>query len=92
MFPKPNKDIDNDTSYRSISLLSVIADTGEEYSSLHNSKHTHATWVQNTTPYSDGTTHIKQHRNKGVQPMAPPARTITIALNMSKILVTINTH
>ena len=58
--PKPNKDIDKGTSYRPISLLSVIADTGEEHSSLHNSKHTkhaHATRVQNTTFYSDGTTH-----------------------------------
>ena len=45
-----------------ISLLSVIADTGEEPSSLHNSKHTkhtHATQVQNTTLYRDGTTHTK---------------------------------
>ena len=59
---KPNKDTDNGTSYRPISLLSVIADTGEEPSSLHNNKrtkHTHATWVQNTTLYSDGTTHTK---------------------------------
>ena len=60
--PKPNKDTDKGTSYRPISLLSVIADTGEESSSLHNSKHTkhtHATRVQNTTLYSDGTTHTK---------------------------------
>ena len=57
--PKPNKDTDKDTSYRPISLLSVIADTGEEPSSLHNSKHAHATQVQNTTFYSDGTTHTK---------------------------------
>ena len=60
--PKPNKDTDKGTSYRPISLLSVIADTGEETSSLHNSKHTkhaHATRVQNTTFYSDGTTPIK---------------------------------
>ena len=57
--PKPN--MDKTTSYRPISLLSVIADTGEEPSSLHNCKHTHATQIQNTTLYSDGTTHIKQH-------------------------------
>ena len=60
--PKPNKDTDKGTSYRPISLLSVIADTGKEPSSLHNSKHTkhaHATRVQNTTFYSDGTTHTK---------------------------------
>ena len=70
--PKPNKDTDKGTSYRPISLLSVIADTGEEPSSLHNSKHAHATRVQNTTFYSDGTTHTKQHRSKRVQPNGSP--------------------
>ena len=57
------------TSYRPISILSVIADTGEDPSSLHNSKHarhTHVTRVQKKH-YSDGTTHIKQHSSKGVQ-------------------------
>ena len=52
VLPGFNKDTDKGTSYRPISLLSVIADTGEEPSSLHNSKHTkhaHATRVQNTT-------------------------------------------
>ena len=42
--------------------LSNCKDTGEEPSSLHNikhTKHTHATRVQNTTLYSDGTTHTK---------------------------------
>ena len=43
--------------------LSNCKDTGEEPSSLHNSKHTHATIVQNTPLYSDGTTHIKYHRS-----------------------------
>ena len=59
--PKPNKDIDKGTSYRPISLLSVI---GEEPSSIFNckhTKHTHATRVQTTTIYIDGTTHSKQH-------------------------------
>ena len=68
--PKPNNDRDKVTSYRTISLLSVNTDTGEEPTSLHNSKHTHhthATQVQNATLYSDGTTHFKQHRSKGVQ-------------------------
>ena len=42
--------------------LSNCKDIGEGHYSLHNSKHTkhtHATLVQNTTLYSDGTTHIK---------------------------------
>ena len=57
--PKPNKDTDYGTSYRPIFLLSEIADIGEEPSSLYNSQHTHATQVQNTTLYSDGTIHTK---------------------------------
>ena len=36
------------------------------------SKHAHATRVQNTTFYSDGTTHTKQHRSKRVQPNGSP--------------------
>ena len=73
--PTPNKDTDKGTSYRPISLIIAKKDTGEEPSSLHNSKHTkhaHATRVQNTTFYSDGTTHTKQHRSKRVQPNGSP--------------------
>ena len=51
--PKPNKDTDKGTSYRPlIPPPSNCKDTGEEPSSLHNSKHnkrTNATRVQNTT-------------------------------------------
>ena len=49
--------------------------TTQEPSSLHNrkhTKHTHATRVQNITLYSDGNTHSKQHRSKGVQPNGSP--------------------
>ena len=45
-----------------IPTLGNFKDTGEEPSSLHNSKHTthtHATRIQNTTLYSDDTTHTK---------------------------------
>ena len=70
--PKSNKDTDKGTSYRPISLLSVIAKTLEKsllpYLNSKHTKHTHATRVQNTTLYSDGTTHAKQHRSKRVQP------------------------
>ena len=55
LIPKPSKDIDKGTSYRPTSLLSIITDTGEEPSSLHNCKHTkhiHVTRVQTTTLYS----------------------------------------
>ena len=88
--PKPNKDTNKGTSYRPISLLS------EEPYSVHNSKHTkhaHATRVQNTTFYSDGTTHTLNNTvAKGFNQMAPPARTITVALDMSKAFDTINIH
>ena len=61
--PKPNKDTDKGTSYMPISLLSVIAKTLEKsllrYITAKNTKHTHTTRVQNTTLYSDGTTHTK---------------------------------
>ena len=93
--PKPTIDIDKGTSYRPISFLSVIADTGEEPSSVHNSKHTqhtHATRVQNTTLYSDGITHSKQHRSKGVQPNGSPCANNHVALDMSKAFDTINIH
>ena len=49
--------------------------TGEEPSSLHNrnhTRHTHATPIQNTTLYNDGTTHIKQYRSKLVHPIGSP--------------------
>ena len=75
--------------------LSNCKETGEEHVSLHNCKHTkhiHATRVQNITLYSDGTTHSKQHRSKGVQPNGSPARTITVALDISKFFNTINIH
>ena len=52
----------------------------------------HATQVQNTTLYSDGTTHSKHHSSKWVPPNASPARTITVALDMSKVFDTINIH
>ena len=55
--------------------LSNYKDTGEEHSSIDNSKHTkhtHTTRAQNTILYSDGTTHIKQHHGKGVQPNGSP--------------------
>ena len=55
-------------------------------------EYTHATRVQNTTHYSDGTTHSKQHRSKGVNQIASPARTITVALDMSKAFDPINMH
>ena len=72
--PKPNKDIDKGTSYRPISLITLIAETLEKSiipyitANIPNTP----TRVQTTTLYSDGTTHIKQHRRKGGQPNGCP--------------------
>ena len=60
--PKPNKDTNKGTSYRPISLLPVIAKTLEKSLLPYitaNIPNTHATRVQNTTLYSDGTTDTK---------------------------------
>ena len=93
--PKPNKDIDKGASYRSISILSVIAKTLEKsllpYRTA-NIPNTPRKTGTNTTLYSDGTTHSKQHRKKGYNQMAPSARKITVALDMSKAFDTINIH
>ena len=50
--------------------------------------------VQNTTLHSDNTTHIKLVNTiaKWFNQMAPPARTITVALYMSNAFDTINIH
>ena len=73
--PKPNKDTNKGTSYRPISLLSVIAKTLE----------------MSLLPYiiaNIPNTPMQQ----GYKRMAPPARTITVVLDMSKAFDTINIH
>ena len=90
--PKPNKDIDKGTSYRPISLLSVIAKTLEKSLLPYITANIPNTPTQPTQHYSDGTTHSKQHHSKWVNQMATPARTITVALDMSKAFNTINIH
>ena len=55
--------------------LSNFKDTAEDPPPVYNNKpikHIYATWVQNTTLYSEGTTHSKQHRSKEVQPNDSP--------------------
>ena len=73
--PKPNKDIDNGILYSRIHILLVSATTLEKSLLPYitaNIPNTHATRVQKTTLHSDCTTHIKQHRSKGVQPNGSP--------------------
>ena len=94
--PKPNKDTDKGTSYRPISLLSVIAKT------LEKSLLPYITATIPSTPMQHG--YKTQHSTvtalhtlnntvaKVFNQMAPPAWTITVALDMSKAFDTINIH
>ena len=94
--PEPNKDTDRGTAYRSISLLSVIAKT------LEKSLLTYITANIPDTPMQHG--YKTQHSTvtalhtlnntvaKGFSQIAPPARTITVALDMSKAFDRINIH
>ena len=71
LIPKPNKDTDKGaTSYRPISILSVIAKTLEKSPLPYITANIPNTPTQHgyNTFYSDGTTHSKQHRSKVVQP------------------------
>ena len=94
--PKPNKYLDNGTSYRPISLLSVIAKT------LEKSLHPYITANIPDTPREHGyktqhstVTAIHTLNNtvaKGFRQIASPARRINVALDMSKAFDTINIH
>ena len=92
--PKPNKDIYKGTPYRAISLLSVISNP------LEKSLLPYITANMPNAPTQDG---YKAHHStvtalhtvsntvaKGLNEMAPPARTITVPLNMNKAFDTIN--
>ena len=94
--PKPNKDTDKGTSYRPISLLSVIAKTLQKSllpyitANIPNTPMQHGYKTQHST-----VTALHPLNNtvaKGFNQMAPPARTITVALDMSKAFDTINIH
>ena len=94
--PKPNKDTDMGTLYRPIFLLSVIAKT------LEKSLLPYITANILNTPMQQG--YKTQHSTvtalhtlnntvaKGFNQMAPLARTITVALDMSKAFDTINIY
>ena len=95
--PKPNKDRHRQGHFiqTHITHLSNCKDTGEEPYFLHNRKHTNhtqATRIQNTTLYSDGATHSKNTVQRGSTKWLLHARTITVALDMSKAFDTINMH
>ena len=94
--PKPNKDTDKGTSYRPISLLSVIAKTLEKSllpyitANIPNTPMQHGYKTQHSTVTALHT--LNNTVKKGFYQMAPPARTITVALDMSKAFDTINIH
>ena len=93
---KPNKDTDKGTSYRPISLLSVIAKTLEKSllpyitANIPNTPMQHGDKTQHSTVTALHT--LNNTVAKGFNQMAPPARTITVALDMSKAFDTINIH
>ena len=94
--PKPNKDTDKATSYRPISLLSVIAKTLEKSllpyitANIPNTPMQHGYKAQHSTVTALHT--LNNTVAKGFNQMAPPARTITVALDMSNAFDTINIH
>ena len=94
--PKPNKAIDNGTSYRPLSILSVIAKTPEKSILLYitaniaNTPTQHGYETQHSTVTALHTVHNTVA--KGFNQMAPPARTIIVALDMSQAFDAINIH
>ena len=94
--PKPNKDTDKGTSYRLISHLSVIAKTLEKSllpyitANIPNTPMQHGYKTQHYTVTALHT--LNNTVAKGFNQMAPPARTITVALDRSKAFDTINIH
>ena len=83
---KINKDTDKGISYRSISLLSVIAKT------LEKSVLPYITGNTGTKTLYTTVTALNNTVVKGFNQMAPPERTIIITLEMSKAFDTINIH
>ena len=93
--PKPN-DTDKGISYRPIYFLLVIAKTLEKSLLPYITANIPNTPTQHgyTTQHS-AVTELHTVNNtvaKGFNQMTPPARTITVALDMSKALDTINIH
>ena len=94
--PKPNKYTDKGTSYMPISLLSVIAKTLEKSllpyitENIPNTPMQHGYKTQHSTVTALHT--LNNTVAKGFNQMAPPARTITVALDMSNAFETINIH
>ena len=91
--PKPNKDTNKGTSYRPISLLSVIAKTLAKSLLPYITANTPMQHRYETQHYTVTALHTLNNTvAKGFNQMALPARTITVALDMSNAFDTINIH
>ena len=94
--PKPNKDTDKSTPYMPISILSVIAKTLEKSLLPYITENIPNTPMQHGYKTQHSTVAALHTQNntvaKGFNQMALPARTITVALDMSKAFDTINIH
>ena len=94
--PKPNKDTNKGTSYRPISLLSVIAKTLEKSllsyitANIPNTPMQHGYKPQHSTVTALHT--LNNTVAKVFNQMAPPARTNTVPHDMNKAFDTINIH
>ena len=99
--PKANKDTDKGTSYRTISLFTIITKTLENSllpyitANITNTPMQHGYKTQHSTMTALHThthTHTKYHRRKGFNQMVPSAGTITVTLDMSQAFDTIKIH
>ena len=96
--PKPNKDTDKGTSYRPISLLSVNCKYLEKSLLPYitaNIPNTHTPMQHGFKTQHSTVTALHTLINtvvKGFNQIAPPAQTITVALDMNKAFDTINLH
>ena len=92
----PNKDIDKGTSYRPISLLSVIAKTLEKSlltyitANIPNTTTQHGYKTQHSTVTALHT--VNTTVAKGFNQLAPTPQKITVALDVSEAFDTINIH
>ena len=89
---KPNKDTDMGTSYRPISLLSVVAKTLEKCLLPYITANITLNMVIKRNTQVTALHTLNNTVAKGFNQMAPPARTITVALDMSKAFDTVSTH
>ena len=80
-----------------LTSLSDSKNTGEDTTSIHHKHHKHptylhTTWLQKQPLYKHSTTQHKQHHRNSFNQNKIPERTITVSLDTSKALDTVNIH